>query len=172
MNISPLGLLSLFLLVSCSINASERCAEDRTWNSDYKGCWIPPDTTAGAPASAGQTSGGDAAAGRSSGGGGAGGDSSAAGASSTRPNNLGASCKKDADCTEGLAGVCLIDPNAPSDPGVCTIPNCTAADCGTDFRCCDCTTSPLLATTWKVPVCAPVPNVAKLTSAAVKCTCE
>ncbi|MGC4068235.1 MAG: hypothetical protein QM784_27020 [Polyangiaceae bacterium] len=167
MNVGPLGFLALLMGVSCSVDASERCAEGRTWNSEYKGC-LAPTETAGTSAGGGASAGESGSAGQTSGG------SNGGTQTGTSPpkNNLGSSCAEDVDCSDGTASVCLLDPNAPKSPGVCTVPQCVSADCGTAFRCCDCTQSPVLASTWKVSVCAPVSKVEQLTSPAVKCTCE
>jgi hypothetical protein len=166
----PFGLLALFLGAACSIDASERCAEERTWNGKYKGC-LTPTETAGSSAGGSDSDGENAAGGRTAPGA-TGGETSTTQTAPTLRDNLGATCERNGDCSTGSASLCLLDPSAPTSPGVCTIPNCGTNDCGSEFRCCDCTQSPLLAATWTAPVCAPNSKVEQLTSPAVKCTCE
>ncbi|MGH7440119.1 MAG: hypothetical protein ACRENE_30885 [Polyangiaceae bacterium] len=92
-------------------------------------------------------------------------------ASSAGDGGLGASCNASSDCPSS-ASYCLKDPTAaPTDPGVCTIPGCTAAACGSDYSCCDCTAglvSALMA--WPRNVCAPASN--KSTLVQFGCTCQ
>jgi|HubBroStandDraft_6_1064221.scaffolds.fasta_scaffold351949_2 hypothetical protein len=84
---------------------------------------------------------------------------------------LGNSCNGNGDCA-GQASYCLKDPTAaPTDPGICTIPMCTAADCGSSYSCCDCSAAgnaDLMA--WPAPVCVPGDN--KTTLVAFGCKCQ
>jgi hypothetical protein len=84
---------------------------------------------------------------------------------------LGASCGGNADCS-GKASYCLKDPTAaPTDPGICSVPMCTASDCGSSYACCDCSAAPnadLMA--WPAPVCVPADN--KTTLVAFGCKCQ
>jgi hypothetical protein len=84
---------------------------------------------------------------------------------------LGASCSGDSDCT-GRASYCLKDPTAaPTDPGVCSIPKCTAADCGSSYSCCDCSAAANAdLMSWPAPVC--VPSDDKTTLMAFGCKCQ
>ena len=84
---------------------------------------------------------------------------------------LGNSCNGNSDCS-GQASYCLKDPTAaPTDPGICTIPMCTAAECGSSYSCCDCSAAAnpdLMA--WPAPVCVPSDN--KTTLVAFGCKCQ
>ena len=83
---------------------------------------------------------------------------------------LGTSCNGSGDCA-GQASYCLKDPTAaPTDPGICSIPTCTVADCGSSYACCDCSAAAnmdLMA--WPAPVC--VPGDSKTTLVAFGCNC-
>lgn len=149
---SPNRLLpwALLLATACGIDESERCPEGYVWHSQYQGC-LGPEPAGGAAGIAGAA--GDAAG------------------AEANPGELGASCREDGDCATGPATTCLLDPTAPSDPGMCTIADCTAEDCGgTDYQCCDCTTSVALRGTWLLPVCAPSSRTRTLSG--VGCSCE
>ena len=84
---------------------------------------------------------------------------------------LGDSCSGSGDCS-GQASYCLKDPTAaPTDPGICLIPMCTAAACGSSYACCDCSAAAnadLMA--WPAPVCVPADN--KTTLVAFGCKCQ
>jgi len=84
---------------------------------------------------------------------------------------LGNSCNGNADCA-GQASYCLKDPTAaPTDPGICSIPMCTAAACGSSYACCDCSAAgnaDLMA--WPAPVCVPADN--ETTLVAFGCQCQ
>ncbi len=86
-------------------------------------------------------------------------------------SGLGDPCNGSADCT-GKASYCLKDPTAaPTDPGICSVPMCTAADCGDSYACCDCSAAQnadLMA--WPAPVCVPGDN--KTTLVAFGCKCQ
>jgi hypothetical protein len=83
---------------------------------------------------------------------------------------LGASCNASTDCV-GQASYCLKDPTAgPTDPGICSIPMCTATACGSSYSCCDCSAAPnadLMA--WPAPVCVPSDNETTLVAFGCKC---
>jgi hypothetical protein len=148
----PLWIVASLLIApaSCGITDADRCSEGRVWSKQYQGCLDPPT----------DSSTGDA-----------GDDAGTVGQPDSGTTELGATCSSDNDCKGATATTCLLDPTAPTSPGMCTIPNCTAADCGgTDFHCCDCTQSPVLSSLWTAPVCVPVANVATLSS--IACTCE
>jgi hypothetical protein len=95
-----------------------------------------------------------------------GGDAAASGDS-----GLGNACNADGDCA-GAASFCLKDPTAaPTDPGICSIPGCTASACGSAYSCCDCTAALVSAlTAWPKNVCAPASN--KSTLVQFGCTCQ
>jgi hypothetical protein len=98
-------------------------------------------------------------------------DAGAGDGSSAGEGGLGASCHADSDCPSS-ASYCLKDPTAaPTDPGICSIPGCTAAACGSDYSCCDCTAGLVAALmTWPKNVCAPASN--KSTLMQFGCTCQ
>jgi hypothetical protein len=83
---------------------------------------------------------------------------------------LGNACNGNGDCA-GQASYCLKDPTAaPTDPGICSIPMCTAAECGSSYACCDCSAAPnadLMA--WPAPVCVPSDNETTLVAFGCKC---
>ncbi len=83
---------------------------------------------------------------------------------------LGNSCNGNSDCP-GQASYCLKDPTAaPTDPGICSIPMCTAAECGSSYSCCDCSAAgnaDLMA--WPAPVCVPSDNETTLVAFGCKC---
>lgn len=83
---------------------------------------------------------------------------------------LGNACNGSGDCA-GQASYCLKDPTAaPTDPGICSIPMCTAAECGSAYSCCDCSAAPnadLMA--WPAPVCVPSDNETTLVAFGCKC---
>jgi hypothetical protein len=83
---------------------------------------------------------------------------------------LGAACSASSDCA-GRASYCLKDPTAaPTDPGICSIPQCTASDCTDGYACCDCSGAALASLlAWPAGVCAPSANGSTLT--ALGCTC-
>jgi hypothetical protein len=85
-------------------------------------------------------------------------------------SGLGNACNASSDCT-GRASFCLKDPTAdPTDPGICSIPGCTAADCTSGYSCCDCTAAVLASlTAWPAAVCAPSANTSTLTAVGCKC---
>jgi|HubBroStandDraft_2_1064218.scaffolds.fasta_scaffold06316_2 hypothetical protein len=91
--------------------------------------------------------------------------------SSAGDGGLGSSCNSSSDCP-AQASYCLKSPTAAaSAPGICTIPGCTAAECGSGYSCCDCTSSslaPLAA--WPKNVCAPSSDDSDLV--AFGCTCQ
>ena len=159
-----LALLSAAL--GCSVADKDRCSEGRTWNPEYSACFDP----AGGAASAGSSSIGGSQAEQVDAGD-AGGAGSAGGASTTNnASNLGTACTKDADCAGGLAPSCLLNPQAPSDPGICTVLNCDAAACGALYDCCDCSASPILGSSWPESKCIPTSSVPTLTQ--LSCTCS
>lgn len=156
--------LALFATaLACSIADKDRCSEGRTWSPQLKGC-LDVDGGAG---NINDASGGSASA---AGGTGVAGDSSVAGTASTDASNLGSTCRADTDCASGVATSCLLNPQAPSSPGMCTIPSCDAAACGDAYDCCDCTAAPALKSTWTVPKCVPTANTA--TMKALSCNCQ
>ena len=138
--------------LGCSVADKDRCSEGRTWSPEYRSCF-------------GATSGGTSSAGSSSIGGSQGDEVDAG-----DTTNLGISCTKDADCAGGIATSCLLNPQAPSDPGICTVLNCDAAACGALYDCCDCSASPILGSSWPVSKCIPTSSVPTLTQ--LSCTCS
>jgi hypothetical protein len=85
-------------------------------------------------------------------------------------SGLGAACADDTACS-GRASYCLKDPTAaPTDPGICSIPSCTAADCTTGYSCCDCTAALISGLqAWPANVCAPASNETTLVAFGCKC---
>ncbi len=87
-----------------------------------------------------------------------------------RGAGLGSACNGNGDCP-GAASYCLKDPTAaPTDPGICSIPNCTAAACGSSYACCNCSAAPnadLMA--WPAPVCVPSDNETTLVAFGCQC---
>jgi hypothetical protein len=152
---SPLARLGAFAasaatLVAC-VTDSNRCVPGYVYAPQYDGCLAIGDDAgdAAAPDGAGPTDGG----------GGGGGD-----------GGLGDSCHADSDCT-GQASYCLKDPTAaPTDPGICSIPGCTAAECGSAYSCCDCTGAVLSSlAAWPKNVCAPIADKSQLTPLGCNC---
>ena len=142
-------------LTACVTDAN-KCVPGYVYDPAYDACLAQS-----APDDGGATSG-DAGA-PSEGGGGDAAPSDAGG--------LGASCNSDSDCPSP-ATFCLKDPTAaPTDPGICSIPGCTASACGSAYACCDCTAALVSAlTAWPKNVCAPASN--KSTLVQFGCTCQ
>ncbi len=151
-------LVAPLLALAACVSSSNRCLDRYTYSSEYNAC-LPPEGSIDAgmavdastpPADAGaamqDAPGGDAATG------------------------LGHACNGASDCA-GKASYCLKDPTAnPTDPGICSIPQCTAADCAPHYACCDCSGGLLAGLkAWPVSVCAPASNKSDLVS--VGCTC-
>ncbi len=89
---------------------------------------------------------------------------------------LGDVCWTDTDCAAFAAtgyDFCLLDPTDPTVEGMCTLPDCTASDCGGEFQCCDCGDFTLPSMGWTEPWAAPCcvdPGTAGLLGAV--CSCE
>jgi|HubBroStandDraft_2_1064218.scaffolds.fasta_scaffold305591_1 hypothetical protein len=82
---------------------------------------------------------------------------------------LGNACNASTDCT-GSASYCLKSPTAPTDPGVCSITPCTAAECTSAYACCDCSAASLSSLQAYPPgVCIPSADEAQLTALGCKC---
>ncbi|MBN2715382.1 MAG: hypothetical protein JXX14_05975 [Deltaproteobacteria bacterium] len=77
-------------------------------------------------------------------------------------------CYSHSDCTVAPLDYCLLDPTAPASPGMCTIDNCTAADCFIGSSCCDCSAVTFIG--WTSPLCIPSDAAAQVTP--LGCTCE
>jgi hypothetical protein len=92
------------------------------------------------------------------------------GAGTDGGSGLGSDCNGNGDCA-APATYCLKDPTAAAtDPGICSIPQCTAAACGSSYACCDCSAAPnanLMA--WPAPVCVPSDNETTLVAFGCKC---
>jgi hypothetical protein len=150
----------LATLAACTVGEDERCSEGRVWSPEYRGC-VAPDASAAAATGTVPVPVTDAGPGAAL-------DAASDGASG-QGSNLGAVCTSDADCADGVAMSCLLNPQAPADPGVCTITHCNSAACGDSWDCCDCTASPVLSGLWAASQCIPAANVSQLT--ALSCTC-
>ncbi len=86
---------------------------------------------------------------------------------------LGSSCWEDGDCAAGPATTCLLDPTNSNGQGTCTITDCTAEDCGgTDYQCCDCTTTAGLQDAFPAPLCLPSVTAGELSDIGLGCSCE
>lgn len=146
---------ALFGGAAC-VTSENRCVEGFEFVSTYKAC-VPV-----ADASATDASSVDGAAAD----GGDGGDGGAA----ISASGLGDSCGGDPDCAGKKASYCLKDPLAPSDPGICSVPQCTATDCGEQHRCCDCGSAavPELQA-WPRGVCLPSDQVSTVQSFGCVC---
>jgi hypothetical protein len=148
-------LISVALLssmVAC-LSDKDRCLPGYVYLASYGACQEVADAAADAEASV------DAAP-ASDGGGEAGGDGG---------TGLGDPCQDNASCTS-KASYCLKNPQPPSDPGMCSIPQCTAADCGSTYACCDCGNAGLPdLKSWPRGVCVPRSNTSTLQS--FGCTC-
>jgi hypothetical protein len=155
-----LAMVALGAPLAACVTDSNRCLPGFVYAPQYDACvpiadagpvGVAPD--AGGTAPDGGASSGDGAP--SSGDGGVG---------------LGNSCDGNGDCA-GRASYCLKDPTAaPTDPGICSIPMCTAAECGSAYACCDCSAAPnadLMA--WPAPVCVPGDNETTLVAFGCKC---
>lgn len=142
-------------LTACVTDAN-KCVPGYVYDPAYDACLQQV-----APSDGGASSGDAGAASE-----GGGGD-----AASSGEGGLGASCNADSDCPSP-ATFCLKDPTAaPTDPGICTIPGCTAAACGSAYSCCDCTAAVVSALmAWPRNVCAPQSN--KSTLQQFGCTCQ
>ena len=170
-----LCLIALSMVVACSMSESDRCSEGRVWSPEYNGCVEPNGTGGGSSAATGGKSPAGGETGSTSLSAGTAGATApnapgAAGAPSTDGSNLGQTCRSDADCTSGVATSCLLNPQAPADPGMCTIVDCDAAACGEPFDCCACAQSPILSASWPKPKCVPTANTGVLI--AIACTCS
>lgn len=143
-------------LAACVTDAN-KCPPGYVYASAYDACLVQavPSDGGASPGDAGVASEG-------------GGSSDAA---PSAEGGLGASCNADSDCPSP-ATFCLKDPTAaPTDPGICTIPGCTAAACGSAYSCCDCTAALISALmAWPKNVCAPQSN--KSTLVQFGCTCQ
>lgn len=145
--------------VACVTN-SNLCLPGYVYSSQYDACLqVGGDADDGSDAATTEAAAAAAA------------DGSAPDSGSAADGGLGSSCNSSSDCP-GQASYCLKDPTAAaSAAGVCTIPGCTAAECGSGYSCCDCTGSslaPLAA--WPKNVCTPASNQSELV--AFGCTCQ
>jgi hypothetical protein len=166
-------------MAGCAIPNNQRCSEGRIYRADYGGCTDPPEGGVGG------SGGGSSASGSS---GGAGGGSSAPDGGGTAPIEAGADassatdagdsgvglgtlCMASNDCASAADGavVCLLDPTHPSNPGVCTIPNCSKGQCGPSFTCCNCAQTPA-AQVLTTPMCVASSEAATLEG--VGCLCQ
>lgn len=137
------------------VTSDNRCLPGFHFVGTYNACMEDPDAADDAAS--------DASSGDASPSGDDGGDASASG--------LGASCDGDGDCAGKKASYCLKDPTAPNDPGVCSVPQCTASDCGSDYSCCDCSAAVIdVLKTWPHGVCIPRENVTGAQS--YGCVCQ
>ena len=144
-------------LASCVTDAN-RCLPGFTYSAGYDACLANAGPSDGGSESS--TEAASPADGSSAGDAGAGGDS-----------GLGIACMASSNCA-GAANYCLKDPTAPStSPGFCSIPGCTAAECGSAYACCDCTAAVIAAlSAWPKNLCAPAAN--KSTLVQFGCTCQ
>ncbi len=149
-------LIILVTSVGCSVSDSERCSQGRIYVSQYGGC---VDAVAGASSVGGSQGRDDSGT-----------DDSGSSDATAQTSSFGNTCHADTDCTDGTATLCQLNPQAPQDPGFCTIPNCTPNDCGDAYDCCDCSASALLKSILTVPRCIPTANTSSLT--AMACTCS
>ena len=141
-----LFLAATVLPIACSIEDEDRCADGYSWDEEFRIC---KEDSALPPATGGSKNEG-----------GAGGAGSA---------ELGTACESEEDCAASEdATFCLKSPLAPSDPGICTIPDCTADACDGDYLCCDCSTVTQLA--WPGPLCVLNDRLDQLEGAG--CSCE
>lgn len=154
------SVLTAMCLTGCVVDDSDRCLDDAVWSEEERACIPKPvvsdtDTTpTGDSESSVDTTPADTNPGDSD-------------TTDGEGSGLGENCTGDDSCATYQASYCLKDPMAPNDPGICSVPNCTASDCGADFACCDCTSSALVP--WPTPVCAPAGDAGTLGS--VGCTC-
>jgi hypothetical protein len=154
---AALAMIALPHLAAC-VTESNRCTAGFTYAPQYDACLqdaVAADGGGGNDGAGNQdvATGADAAA-----------------ADGAPESGLGNACAASADCG-GRASFCLKDPTAdPADPGICSIPGCTAADCAGAYSCCDCTSAVLASlTTWPAGVCAPSASASSLTG--LGCTC-
>jgi len=84
---------------------------------------------------------------------------------------LGRACQSSADCTGGRATYCLKDPTqSPTDPGICSIPQCTASECTSAYGCCDCSAALITGLkAWPDGVCVPAADVTTVEQFGCKC---
>jgi hypothetical protein len=141
--------------LSACVTDSNRCFPGYEYTAQYDACLQIAVADAGSGDAGGDALAADAAAADGGGEGGAG---------------LGSACNGNGDCP-GAASYCLKDPTAgPTDPGICSIPNCTATACGASYACCNCSAAPnadLMA--WPAPVCVPSDNETTLVAFGCQC---
>ena len=125
----PYALASFFIgavlfigLVAC-VTDSNRCVPGLVYAPALKACVADNDGSVDASTDATVASDGEA---------------TSEGGADAASSGLGTACGGDPECAGHRASYCLKNPSAPSDPGICTIPQCSAADCGADYACCDC----------------------------------
>ncbi len=145
-----LGLATIAVATAaCGISDEDRCSDGQTYVAERGICQLPPvmPQDSGVVATSTQT------------------DAGASGGS-----GLGTSCAADADCAGLSADYCLLNPQAPSDPGICTLQNCAAAaDCATPgFACCDCAGVALVS--WPAALCVPDANATSVSGLGCSCS--
>ena len=145
------------ITAGCTVDDDERCVDGYVWNDVEKACLLPIDTSAADDTVSETVQGEDTGTSTDS----------STGSDSEPEIGLGETCVDDNSCSGYQANYCLLDPSAPSNPGICTILNCTAGGCGGQFTCCDCAKSPFV--TLPGPICAPNSNVADLSQALCEC---
>lgn len=151
------AMLPLAVASAACISEKDRCLPGFVYASQYHACLAEVDASADASSDAASEAASPADAG-----------ADAADAGGTP--GLGAACQSSSDCT-GKASYCLKSPLAPSDPGVCSVPQCTPADCGSDYACCDCGNSSIPdLKSWPRGVC--VPHSDTSTVQPLGCTCQ
>lgn len=145
---------ALTIGAAACITSTNRCLPGYHYVAQYKACF--PDEDASADASSTDGSArleGDAAA------------------NGDGAEGLGDSCTGDPDCAGKKASYCLKSPTAPTQPGVCSVPQCALGDCGSTFECCDCSHAarPELQA-WPNGVCVPKANSSTVES--FGCVCQ
>lgn len=103
--------------VAC-VTSANRCVDGYVYVEEYKAC---------APVAGASTDAAPAAS-----------DAASNSTSDAAAEGLGVACGADPDCAGKRASYCLKSPLAPTDPGVCSVPQCSAIDCGSEHACCDC----------------------------------
>jgi hypothetical protein len=148
---------AFLVTASCSIANDDRCPSGYFWKDDYMSCLPIVDSGTDTDTDTDTDTGTDGDTDTENDGGSL--DDSGA----PKPG-FGIECTDESACEDYLADYCIVSPLAPTEPGYCTVENCSASDCPDGWQCCDCT-----ALTW-VKACMDDENAA--TAASLKCTCE
>ena len=113
----------LLFLSGCALADSDRCSGGLVWDEKVKLCHPGTETDGDTASETDSTDSGE--------------NDTSLDAGDGTAVTFGTPCTDDVSCT-GEVDLCLKNPLAPNDPGICTLENCTADDCPDTFLCCDC----------------------------------